>query len=245
MYRDSTAEKIEKIQFLLASGNTRPQVAKQLGYTDVSCLYRYASSHDLKWSHEKKNYEATGNNGKPIEAVKPPEDNPTGKEANIISMLERGIDGREIAKKLRFATYQAMADYMKNRGYVWSEFKNNYVKQPKEIKQQPKVEEPKVEKKPDTNSFGKYDEMLKMMYENIDRLKELFSVQNEPETIPRYILSGHPVYKTIGIIDPLHNLIKEFCRERNMTQKELFEVAVIEFLKKYGYQNEVKANLKV
>lgn len=244
MYRDSTAEKIEKIQFLLAAGNTRPQVAKLLGYTDVSCLYRYASSHNLKWNPEKKNYDAIGNNGKPIEAVKPIADNPTGKEANVISMLGRGIDGREIAKRLRFATYQAMADYMKNRGYVWSEFKNNYVKEPKEVRQQAKVEEPKTEAKSDISSFGKYDEMLKMMFENIEKLKELLNINNQG-AMPRYLINGVVIPKTISITNTIDKLVKEYCEENNITQREFFEVAAIDFLKNYGYKDVVKANLKV
>ncbi len=92
-------------------------------------LYQFASRNKLKWNPQKRIYDAVGNDGKPIEAVKEAVDYPTGKVANIISMFERGIDGKEIAKKLRFGSYQHLADYMKSKGYMWDEGKQNYIKQ--------------------------------------------------------------------------------------------------------------------
>ncbi len=76
MYRDNTARKIEEIQYQLALGKTRPEVAKSLGFTDVTGLYHFASRHKLVWNADKKNYDATGNDGNPIEAVKTPDNVP-------------------------------------------------------------------------------------------------------------------------------------------------------------------------
>ena len=42
--------------------------------------------------------------------------------------------------------------------------------------------------------------------------------------------------------DSLQDMAVTFCNERNIKQRELFEVALIEFFKKYGYDYEV-ANL--
>lgn len=254
MYRDSTAEKIKEIQFQLATGKSRPEIAKKMGYKDVTGLYHFAARHKLKWNKEKSNYDATGNDGKPIEAVKPPVDTPTGKAASVITMFERGMDGREIAKKLKYKSYQAMADDMKTKGYVWSEHKKNYVKKGQEIaaepekaaketKQQIAKQQPKTENEDSRQASGKYTEILDMLLEKRDRLIEVLN--SEPKVIPRYILAGTVTAKTIGIVDVLDKLVKEFCDEKNLKQKELIEIALIEFLRKYGYRDEVKAHLKV
>lgn len=39
----------------------------------------------------------------------------------------------------------------------------------------------------------------------------------------------------------LSELVKEFSKEKNISQREIFEVVLIEFLRKYGYENEVNA----
>jgi histidyl-tRNA synthetase len=34
-------------------------------------------------------------------------------------------------------------------------------------------------------------------------------------------------------------LMKEFCKSKNIKQKEVLEVALVEFFKRYGYQREI------
>jgi hypothetical protein len=252
MYRDNTAKKIEDIQYQLALGKTRPEVAQALGYKDVTALYHFASRNKLKWNTKKKNYDAIGNDGKPIEAVKSVTDYPTGKVANIISMFERGMDGREIAKRLRFNSYQEMAEYMRLKGYVWNDSKGNYGIQPQVMEQGSKnisdYEDRNIRQKVDEEDSFKsteYRDLFEMLLVNKDRLVELLSVSSSLSTLPRFQLVGRTNYKTIGIVDELDMIVKDFCEERHLSQKELFHIALIEFLKKYGYKNEVRARLKI
>ncbi len=245
MYREDTIERIEEIQFLLAAGKTRVEVAKEIGYSDVSCLYRFASKNSLKWNYDKKNYDAIGNDGRPIEAIKTPIDNPNGKESRIIQMFKDRMDGREIAKKLRFINYQALADHMQSKGYIWSNSKKNYIKESIKVKfEQEEVKTKDIEQN-NVEPLNKYNAMLEMIYKNQDRLKEIFNLEEESSTIPRYILSGVVITKSLNIINTLDQLVREFSQEKNISQKQIVEVALIEFLRKYGYSNEVKANLKV
>lgn len=56
-------------------------------------------------------------------------------------------------------------------------------------------------------------------------------------TMPPYILSGVVTIKSVNVIITIDNLIKDFNKEHNISQKEIYEVALIQFLKKYGYKN--------
>jgi hypothetical protein len=38
-------------------------------------------------------------------------------------------------------------------------------------------------------------------------------------------------------------MIRDFSDEKNISQKEIFEIALIDFLKKYGYHKEVSVML--
>ena len=44
--------------------------------------------------------------------------------------------------------------------------------------------------------------------------------------------------------DMVARLTAEFSQEKNVTQREIVEAALIEFLQKYGYKNEIDALLK-
>ena len=63
------------------------------------------------------------------------------------------------------------------------------------------------------------------------------------KNLPRYALPGLRIAKTIQITYPLTEFIKEFTEAKNIIQREFFEIAAIEFLKKYGYAAEVKGLL--
>lgn len=82
--------------------------------------------------------------------------------------------------------------------------------------------------------------MLEMINKNKDRLAELLSI-NSCATIPRYVVGGITITKSLCMSHSLAELIKEFSKEKNISQREIFEVAIIEFFKKYGYEKEINA----
>jgi hypothetical protein len=82
--------------------------------------------------------------------------------------------------------------------------------------------------------------MLEMLERNKEKLAELLSI-NDGATIPRYVIGGITITKSLCMSHNLAELIKEFSKEKNISQREIFEVSIIEFLRKYGYENEVKA----
>ncbi len=238
--RDNTIKKIKELQYMLASGKSRSEIARELGYKDVTAIYHFASRHKLKWNPRIQNYEAQTPDGTPIEALTPPAEIPTGRAAGIIAMFEQGMDAREIAKHFRFADNSEMAAYMKARGYVWDDDAGNYIKtcgdtDAHEIK--PKQEEDKL---------TEYEELLHFLNINKNRLVGLLTQTELPsEKLPRYILPGVSKVKSINISSSLDGLIQDYSREFNVSQKDMFQIAMVEFFKKYGYQSEVKAVLNV
>lgn len=42
------------------------------------------------------------------------------------------------------------------------------------------------------------------------------------------------------MVRELDLLVRSFSQERNITQREIFEVALIEFFRRYGYAQEVQ-----
>jgi len=46
--------------------------------------------------------------------------------------------------------------------------------------------------------------------------------------------------KAMRLANVLDELTRRFSRERNISQREMFEVAIIEFFQKYGYRDEVE-----
>ena len=169
-------------------------------------------------------------------------------------MFERGMDGREIAKKLRFTSYKDMADFMKSKGYIWNEGKSNYELQPQEIKEYIKPPEKDIEQTMGTvvtnTDIGQYEDLFKLLDANRDRLAELLQgdcgkSDTKAITVPRYVLAGVTINKGIKINVGLDKLVKDFSLERSVSQKDIIEVALIDFLKKHGYSDDVKAVLKV
>lgn len=63
------------------------------------------------------------------------------------------------------------------------------------------------------------------------------------EQIPRYLIPGIIKNKNVTMSHLLDQLLADYSREKNITQREIVEVALIEFFQKYGYVHEVKALL--
>lgn len=66
----------------------------------------------------------------------------------------------------------------------------------------------------------------------------------EDGKIPRYALPGMVRTKAIYMSDTVAKLAAEFSREKNITQREVMEAALVEYLQKYGFKQEVEALLK-
>lgn len=245
----------------LFMGKTREELAKEFNHKSYRTLDMYMRRRGYVWDSTKQNYIE-----KPIESPNIEEGFIASKVDKIISLFESGMDPRDIAKKVGMKDHRTMAAYMKDNGYVWSSQEQNYVLLRGEIEEddfsneslQEDVEMSENLVPEETSSFKlpentlPYSDgsrmkkletllpMLEMLDRHKDKLAELLSI-NEGSTIPRYVVGGISITKSLCMSYPLAELIKDFSKEKNISQREIFEVSIIEFLRKYGYENEVKA----
>lgn len=83
-----------------------------------------------------------------------------------------------------------------------------------------------------------YLPILQMLLQNKDRLVTLLMPQSEG-TLPRYAIPGKAGSQTIYFSDALIRLMKEYCDSKNVKQRDVLEIALTEFFRRYGFQREV------
>lgn len=236
-------------------GKTRDDLAKEFNHKSYRTLDMYMRRRGYVWDSLKQNYVE-----KPLEVFESDAGFVASKVDKIISLFNSGLDPREIAKRVGMKDHRTMAMYMKDKGYVWSSEKQNYILLRGELiddieeknSSQDNVElseslapeetfsvDLPQESLPKIDKLQKLLPMLEMLDRNKDKLAELLSI-NEGSTIPRYVIGGITITKSLCMSHPLAELIKDFSKEKNISQREIFEVSIIEFLRKYGYENEVK-----
>lgn len=99
------------------------------------------------------------------------------------------------------------------------------------------VFQPTDEQKESLKSLEPYLPILNLLLQNKDRLVTLLMPQSGG-ALPRYAVPGKSVTQSIYMSEALTRLMKEYCESRNLKQRDVIDVALIEFFKRYGYQRE-------
>ncbi|NMM65106.1 hypothetical protein HBE96_21205 [Clostridium sp. P21] len=257
----SNAEKTEYddeyILKCLMEGITREDLAVKLNHKNYRTLDMYMRRRGYFWDSERQIYAKKINSNTNINYE--PEN--FGKAEKIISLFNAGFEPLDIAKKVGMADHRAMAAYMKSKGYTWSHEKHNYIFFKGELTPREGIQfketledchslgnshslENSTEAKTSTqNELEKLETllpMLEMISKNKEKLAELLCT-NSKSTLPRYSVGGITITKSLCMSHSLSQLVKEFSKEKNISQREIFEISIIEFLKKYGYENEINA----
>ena len=233
----------------LMSGKSRDEIAGELGHRSYKTMDMFMRRKGYHWNSQIKTYEKSMSPMEVVEAM--PSNNRVHK---IVSMIGNGEDPRGVSEKMEFKDHRVMAEYMKDKGYIWSTDVNNYVRLTGQIKEEQASREQKVnDKRENTTQIRKGDgdmeqlqqiekllPMLEMMDLNKDKLAEILGVADSGQ-LPRYLVPGVCATRSVYMSHALGALVKNFSLEKNITQKEVFEIALIDFLKKYGYGAEVKA----
>lgn len=226
-------EKISLAQKLLSNGKDKYQVAREVGYKDASGLDKYAKRLGYVWNRNIKNYEIRDD----TELV----GSPSKKVSKILSMIKAGMSIESIAKYFRMENSQALADYMYKKGFEWNSEKGTYIRKNMVLFNED------ADSKQNDNVYTASDnedvDIMKLLESNKGKLIELLSYKPK-NTIPRYLLKGMPVTKGFFISIEIDKLIKDFSREKNISQKDIIQTALIEFFNKYGFNNEVDILLK-
>lgn len=221
-------EKLKYIFELVNKGKTEDEISEILGYRNINSLKNFMRSKDYAWNKETSKYEKYQKQQRPKTIV----DNDF-KAKRVIILFEEKEEPKAIAKKLGFTTHNDMSNFMKRNGFEWSTKEGNYIKTGEEISRN--IAELK--------ELDKYIEVLEILSNNYKELEETLSL-NPDKCIKKYRIPGINTTKSIQMISTLNDMTKEYSRAYNVSQKHIFEIALIEFFKKYGFKKEVNYILK-
>lgn len=249
IYDEKAKRIIEMLKF-----KTRDEVAAELKYKSWKSLDMYMRRKNFAFDSQQGQYFPRKNR---IEKPDPKSYAPTKVAAIITAFEVEGIDPRMVAGQEGFTDHKEMAEYMKTKGYEWNIHKNNYVKTVGRIDvpvgQQVADAEPtlgpigQLSPVPTVQPTGgqapegleEYFPFLRYLYENRDRLYQLLTGTRDDGIIPRYAIPGEVKTKAIYMSDMVAKLAVEFCKEKNLSQQEVMEGALLEYLMKYGFKREV------
>jgi hypothetical protein len=250
-------ERVNEILQGLAGGLTRDELAEMFGHSNYKTLDMYMRRRNFTWDGTKQTYV-------PKTASVQDYKNkvmPSTKASIVIEMMkEPSFVNEEACKKAGFKDHRELAEYMSAKGYLWSPDERNYIKKTGKIETiEPESHEAKPVREERTErletkqmqineemliKFQNYLPLLEMLDKNKEKLLEMMMPRGLGDSIPRYIVPGRPSGKTIQMSERLQDMAVEYCNQKNIKQRELFEVALIEFFKKYGYEYEIESLLK-
>lgn len=189
----------------------------------------------------------------------------SSKVATVISMFQKeGADAKTIAKRLGFADHRDLANYMKAKGYRWSSEQGNYQRVYGQLQERAEGRSEATEElqdsppggdeaantpiaprmtRPDAAQLERYLPLLEMLERNKDRLVDLIVPGAESGKVPRYAVPGIFVTKSVHMTNTLDSLVREYSKEKNISQRDIFAVALIEFFRRYGYEREIETLL--
>ncbi|MED2007435.1 MULTISPECIES: hypothetical protein [Brevibacillus] len=246
----------------LVEGKTRDELAKELGYKNYKTLDIYMRRKNFKWDRDKQNYvpaySRVDKQDMDLALLR------SSKVATVISLFQKeGADAKTIAKRLGFADHRELANYMRAKGYRWSSEQGNYTRVYGQLQEEAEGRPEAVEElqdshggdeavntstaprlsRADTAQLERYLPLLEMLERNKDRLIDLIVPGAESGKVPRYAVPGIFVTKSVHMTNTLDSLVREYSKEKNISQRDIFAVALIEFFRRYGYEREIETLL--
>ena len=86
--------------------------------------------------------------------------------------------------------------------------------------------------------------MLEYLEENLDRLETILQTYDS-KNIPHYnFRGGITITKSVSMSSTLDQLIRDFSAEMGVSQRVIFEAALIQFMERYGYARQVRKLLE-
>ncbi|MEK4530528.1 hypothetical protein [Solibacillus sp. FSL K6-1554] len=240
-------EEDERVQLIiteLMKGKSRDEVAASLEHKSYKSLDVYMRRRGYRYDNKSQNYIADVGN-EPIEIS-------SSKSSRVIQLLSEYPDQLElVCRKSNFKDMNELAAYMTSKNYKWNSEQQNYVKMTvitvdgednSLVESEPLISDNKLMQQSD---FAEFLPILNMLRSNEDRLVELLMPYGKGATLPRFTIEGIPKSKTVQMVHTLGDLVTEYSNEKNISQRDIFEVALIEFFSKYGYEKEVERLLAV
>ncbi|MCG7315698.1 hypothetical protein [Brevibacillus laterosporus] len=258
-------ERVNEILRGLVEGKSRDLLAKELGHKNYKTLDIYMRRKNFVWDRDKQTYVPAYNRIEKWDSSKDLVS--SSKISTIISLFQKeGADAKTIAKRLGFSDHRELATYMKSKGYKWSSDKKNYEKLTGKFTEdilstslpattqeaESSVEAPEALQsvlkanridKGQLGSIEAYLPILELLDRNRDRLIDLIVPGSESGKVPRYAVPGIFVTKSVHMTNTLDQMVREYSKEKNISQRDIFAVALIEFFQRYGYEREIETLL--
>lgn len=228
---------------MLEQGMNKNDIAKALGYSNPLSIDNYMRRRNFSWDSREKNFvpaaerysAAAKNNVVPLRG--------TSKVDLIISLFDQGdLNVKDIAKQLGFETNKELSKFMKSKGYLWDPIERNYV-----VGLTSDVAiEPSTTPTTSPSPNAAMNELLKNLLPLLNgvnlnnQVLDKEQIENyQSSNLPRYTIAGRYTTKGMRMAIAMDDLIRKYCLDRNLSQREILEVALIEFFRKYGYRTEV------
>ena len=197
------------------------EIAVKTGFKDHREMAAYMESKGFVWSPEKKNY--VENSGL------------VRRDGEIIAEVAEPVESENVIP-FSLESTSTVADVSSDAGTAsvkkTDERKRRDDGMTEDLKESEVIPE-------------RYAELLEFLDRNKNKLYALLMASgNQAGTIPRFIVPGTTKTKSVYMSDLLSKLINEFSESKNISQRDIFEGAIIEFLKKYGYAREIELLLK-
>lgn len=150
----------------------------------------------------------------------------------------KGLD--EIALSLGYRDRGSVAQLMRRAGYRWDRSRRTYIPVNGESKEEPPKKE--IEHTPaDGGLSPEAKELLRRAPEVLRLLNFFAPCGGVAEYLSSPLLRGFEVVKSFRLPHPLVEEVERFAKERMISQKRVFEAALIEFLARRGGNGDAPA----
>ena len=219
---------IQSVLKELAQGKTREEVAQQLHHKSRASMDQRMRRYGYVWDPPHNTYVPKGQRTLQRHSV-------SSKAAEAVALLSQpSQDPASVAKKLGFGNPNELGQFMARNGFLWSHEAGNFVrtKAATEAPSQGQEQLAAVGIPP----LGNVYEILSLLYQHEDKVRQLFD-QTLPEhtMLPRYLIPGPNVVKSLHLTLGMNDLLKQFSVDKNVSQKEIVEIALVDFFKHHGY----------
>lgn len=262
--KKNSKEKIDYIFSELEKGVDRDTISRKMGYKNYKSLDIFVRRQGYTWEARLGKYLLPGERKSGRYAKV--DSSLDGKLNEILRLFsKKDLDAKEIAVKVGFSDHRELALYMKTRGYKWdSSIWNYYLEdvedtkiahpnltpREEEVLEDESVQElddESVQELDDDMIFTRYKKILDYILDKEETLKELLNEKcaiDSERSLPRFTIPGIFVTKSVHMTNQLSQLVKDFSDDRNISQRDIFEIALVEFFQKYGYRKEIDVLLQ-
>lgn len=220
---------------------TREKAAEELNYKHWKSLDMYMRRKNFVYDGKQGQYIPAENKfKKDKEAYRNSAPNKVKKIINAFDA--ENPDPKDIAHREGFTDHRKMAEFMKAKGYEWNVYKNNYVKITGFVEEPEPYESVNIGG--GTSAIDEFLPFIQFLYDRREVVYGLLEGVREDGKIPRYAIPGLAKTKAVYMSDRVADVMGEFSREKNVTQREIVETALVEYLQKYGFKQEIEALLQ-